>query len=143
MLSQYCNIILGNESPGHVPHFTSNWINSMDNLWSVIITLINTFFDVCFKFVCFSPLLLLFNLDRFCSSSFSSCLYIPGLYCSPMMPRVGYTNSQVLPWLELTARSLLSTAPSAQIRCSNGAGSNGNKFLGSMGNWTGDLLQKR
>ncbi len=47
-------------------------------------------------------------------------------------------QSQVLPWSELTLRSLSSTAPALQVRCSDGASRNGNNFL----NWTGDPLQQ-
>ena len=59
----------------------------------------------------------LFNLGR----SFSV------QHCSPMIPMVGCTNSQVLPWSELTVRSLSSTAPAPQVRCSNRTSNTGNK----------------
>ena len=50
------------------------------------------------------------------------------------MPKVGCTNSQVLPWLELTLRSLSSTAPAPQVRCSNEVSSDGNNiFLSLLG----------
>ncbi len=64
-------------------------------------------------------------------------------HCSPMIPRprVGCTNSQALPWLELATRSLSSTTPAPQITC-NGAHSDGNKHFGSIGNWTRDPLHQ-
>ena len=41
-------------------------------------------------------------------------------HCSLIIPRVGCTNSQTLSWLELTARSLSSTAFAPQVRGSSG-----------------------
>ncbi len=43
-------------------------------------------------------------------------------HCSSMMPRMWCTNSQVLPWSELTVRSLSFTVNAPQVRCSNSNG---------------------
>ena len=66
------------------------------------------------------------------------CSILPGwiIHCltlfSHIIPKRGYINSQALPWSELTARSLSSTAPDQQVRCSNsndGASSDGNTLF--------------
>ena len=53
-------------------------------------------------------------------------------HCSSMMPRVGCTNTQVLPWSELTGRFLSSTAPAPQVRSSNGASRSDGKTMVMM-----------
>ncbi len=55
-------------------------------------------------------------------------------YQTTMKPWTGYTNSQALPWSELTARFLSSTVPAPHIKYSTGATSDGNKFWGSTRN---------
>ena len=51
-------------------------------------------------------------------------------------------QSQVLPLLELTARSLSSTTTAPQVSSTNGGGSVGNTFIGFTRNWTRDSFHQ-
>ena len=60
-------------------------------------------------------------------------------HCSPMIPRVRCAN---VTWSELTARSLSSTAPGPQVKCSNGVSSDRNNLWALPGIEPGTLRNR-